>query len=562
VPCTTSTSAGWVACSPIWRPFRNPSNASRSWKPWRRWKAATPDVPRKKIIRLERERKHLDQNLAGIKDMPGLPDVLFVIDSNKEAIAVKEARRLGIPVVAIVDTNCDPDEVDYVIPGNDDALRAIRLFASKISDAVIEGRALATEQDFTADKIVSDDTPAGEGMMAYTEYVDPKYAEKIMAESLSMADEPVPASRVRDPVSETAEPVADPAATESSKLGNRPSLGGRSQPSRDRQGAENADSYQIRNYSNYGGNYRGISEALRERTGAGMMECKKALVEAKGDLAEGEVVLRKHGIASAGKKASRVRQAGPDRHLHSCRRPARRDGRSQLRIRFRGPHRRFQGTGARRRHAHCRRRPALVRKEDVTPDVIEKERDIQRARALAEGKPEKPSSKRSIEGRMSKFYEEICLLEQPFVKEATLTVGQLVKTKIAKLGENMAWRGSCVSRLATQACESRRRTGCGSVNAGLPRILLKLSGEVLAGGAPFGIDAARVRDPGRAKWPTWPPAGVQIGVVVGGGNIFRGVAAAAQNMDRVTGDHMGMLATVINSLALSDALEQMGNRRA
>jgi len=91
--------------------------------------------PKKEVIRLERERKHLEQNLAGIKDMPGLPDVLFVIDSNKEAIAVKEARRLGIPVVAIVDTNCDPDEVDYVIPGNDDALRAIRLFASKIADA-------------------------------------------------------------------------------------------------------------------------------------------------------------------------------------------------------------------------------------------------------------------------------------------------------------------------------------------------------------------------------------------------------------------------------------------
>ena len=89
----------------------------------------------------------------------GLPDVLFVIDSNKEAIAVKEARKLGIPVVAVVDTNCDPDEVDYVIPGNDDALRAIRLFTSKIADAVIEGRALATEQDFTAEKIVTDEMP-------------------------------------------------------------------------------------------------------------------------------------------------------------------------------------------------------------------------------------------------------------------------------------------------------------------------------------------------------------------------------------------------------------------
>ena len=173
--------------------------------------------PKKEVIRLERERKHLDQNLAGIKDMPGLPDVLFVIDSNKEAIAVKEARRLGIPVVAIVDTNCDPDEVNYVIPGNDDALRAIRLFANKIADAVIEGRALATEQDFTADKIVQDETPVEEGMMEYTEYVDPKYAEKIMAESLSMAEEPTTPSQRKGPASETAEPDVEPVATEGGK---------------------------------------------------------------------------------------------------------------------------------------------------------------------------------------------------------------------------------------------------------------------------------------------------------------------------------------------------------
>jgi small subunit ribosomal protein S2 len=165
---------------------------------------------KKEVIRLERERKHLNQNLSGIKDMNGLPDLLFVIDSNKEAIAVKEARRLGIPVVAIVDTNCDPDEVDWVIPGNDDALRAIRLFASKISDAVVEGRQLAAEQDFAADKIVQDETPAEEGMLEYTEYVDPKFTEKIMAESLSMEEEQPPVSPRKGPASET-EPVPEPA---------------------------------------------------------------------------------------------------------------------------------------------------------------------------------------------------------------------------------------------------------------------------------------------------------------------------------------------------------------
>jgi small subunit ribosomal protein S2 len=103
-------------------------------------------LPKKEVIKLERERKHLQANLAGIKSLKRLPDALFVIDSNKEQIAVREARKLGIPVVAVVDTNCDPTEVDYVIPGNDDALRAIRLFASKIADSIVEGAQAATDK--------------------------------------------------------------------------------------------------------------------------------------------------------------------------------------------------------------------------------------------------------------------------------------------------------------------------------------------------------------------------------------------------------------------------------
>jgi small subunit ribosomal protein S2 len=104
-------------------------------------------LPKKEVIKLERERKHLQANLAGIKSLKRLPDALFVIDSNKEQIAVREARKLGIPVVAVVDTNCDPTEVDYVIPGNDDALRAIRLFASKIADSIVEGSQAATDKE-------------------------------------------------------------------------------------------------------------------------------------------------------------------------------------------------------------------------------------------------------------------------------------------------------------------------------------------------------------------------------------------------------------------------------
>lgn len=97
-------------------------------------------LPKKEAARLREERDQLERYLGGIKDMPGLPSALFIIDLKKERIAVQEARKLGIPIIAIVDTNCDPEEVDYVIPGNDDAIRAIKLITNKIADAVIEAK--------------------------------------------------------------------------------------------------------------------------------------------------------------------------------------------------------------------------------------------------------------------------------------------------------------------------------------------------------------------------------------------------------------------------------------
>lgn len=101
---------------------------------------------KKEIMHLQKEKAKLLKNLGGIKEMRELPGAIFIVDSRREYIAVKEARKLGIPVVAIVDTNCDPDEVDYVIPGNDDAIRAIKLFSSLIADACLEGMAAREEQ--------------------------------------------------------------------------------------------------------------------------------------------------------------------------------------------------------------------------------------------------------------------------------------------------------------------------------------------------------------------------------------------------------------------------------
>ncbi|HEY7513240.1 MAG TPA: 30S ribosomal protein S2 [Vicinamibacteria bacterium] len=118
-------------------------------------------LTKKELARLEKERLKLEKNLAGIKGMKTVPDAVFVIDTRKESIAVAEARKLKIPVVGVVDTNCDPDEVDVLVPGNDDALRAIRLFAGKVADAVLAGRGLreARGADSGADKAAPAEVP-------------------------------------------------------------------------------------------------------------------------------------------------------------------------------------------------------------------------------------------------------------------------------------------------------------------------------------------------------------------------------------------------------------------
>jgi small subunit ribosomal protein S2 len=119
-------------------------------------------LTKKERIKLDREREGLNKNLSGIKAMNRLPDIVFIIDVRKEEIAVAEANRLGIPIVAVVDTNCSPEGIDYVIPGNDDALRAVRLFASRIADSILEGQQIATEGG-VVDQTAEGDAAAGTG---------------------------------------------------------------------------------------------------------------------------------------------------------------------------------------------------------------------------------------------------------------------------------------------------------------------------------------------------------------------------------------------------------------
>jgi small subunit ribosomal protein S2 len=127
-------------------------------------------LPKREAAILEKERVKLDKNLSGIKDMKDLPGIIFIIDPKKERIGIAEARKLSIPIVAVVDTNCDPDEVDYVIPGNDDAIRAIKLITSKMATAVIEGRgALNKEAEQQAEKAQIEEKVQAEASQEVTE---------------------------------------------------------------------------------------------------------------------------------------------------------------------------------------------------------------------------------------------------------------------------------------------------------------------------------------------------------------------------------------------------------
>jgi small subunit ribosomal protein S2 len=150
-------------------------------------------LSKKEAARLERELKHLQQNLEGVENMSTPPDAMFVIDSHNEQIAVREARRMGIPVVAVVDTNSDPDQVDWVIPGNDDALRAIRLFTCKIADAVVEGRS-AFEQTQIAGEKAQDDQGA-----EAVEYVDTSAYEAYEKQEGDFVDAPESDEAVTEP---------------------------------------------------------------------------------------------------------------------------------------------------------------------------------------------------------------------------------------------------------------------------------------------------------------------------------------------------------------------------
>ena len=254
-------------------------------------------------------------SLGGIKDMNALPDALFVIDVGYHKIAVTEAKKLGIPIVGVVDTNHSPDGIAYVIPGNDDSSRAIRLYARGVADAILEGKSQVIQEIVQADEFVE-----GSG----DEATDLTRSAKGAPRPFCLGITPARIGNLR---------VVDQKDVERTSM------------------AEITASMVME---------------LRERTGLGMMECKKALTEAGGDLAKAEELLRIKSGAKASQGGRSRRGGRRDRRVRRGRRQDRRDGRSQLRDRFRRAERRFRrvregARAARRREESGRRRGAVAR---------------------------------------------------------------------------------------------------------------------------------------------------------------------------------------------------------
>ncbi len=252
-------------------------------------------LPAKERITMESELEKLETNLGGVADMKRQPDAVFIVDLRKEQLAVREAQRLGLPVIALVDTNCDPDEAQFVIPGNDDAIRSCSLIVRAVAEGIAAGQSAVTEKEFAAAK---EKAAAKEAERLAQEAKEAKEA-KAAETAAEPAESAVEAST--DPSPDAAETAAEPpeAVVEAS-----------TDPSPDAGEAAAAAPAG----AGEGGRVTEISAAavkeLRELTGAGMMDCKRALQETGGDMDAARTLLREKGMASAGKRAGRATTEG------------------------------------------------------------------------------------------------------------------------------------------------------------------------------------------------------------------------------------------------------------
>ena len=374
-------------------------------------------LPTRERLAREGELTKLETNLGGVADMQRLPDAVVIVDLKKEAIGVREANRLGLAVIGLVDTNCDPDEATYVIPGNDDAIRSCNLVVGALADAIIEGKGALPTSGVPAE---------GEA-------------------DAEPAPEPAP-----EPAAGAC-PRGSRGARTRGRRGARPRgtaarAGGRARPRADRadpRGAGRRGRARLRRRG------RRVSTAipaklvkdLRERTGAGMMDCKRALEEADGDLEAATTALRSKGLADAAKRAGRAANEGlVDSYIHA-------GGRVGVLVEVNCETDFVARTDQFKDFVHeialhvAALKPRFVSSDEVPEEYLAAERAIYEAQA--QDVPEH-ARERAVEGKLAKHLRSICLLDQEYIRDQgekkPRTIEELRAEAAASLGENITIR--------------------------------------------------------------------------------------------------------------------------
>ncbi len=369
-------------------------------------------ITKKEALILSREIERLEMLLGGIRHMARLPELLFVVDVRREETAIHEANLLNIPVIALVDTNCDPRNVDYVIPSNDDAIRAIKLLVAKIADAAIEGKASRKEEPEEEHAAPAQVVMAGaeEPELTDEELLGAATLAKIssrlnvadIAELVTVPDELIDAADLEELATEDleAEELEEELEAEIEDELWKKSL--KAMKSKKKQKTRQRLIMAITTQQ--------IKE-LREATGTGILDCRKALEQAGGDFDKALDFLREKGLATAAKRADRAASEGMvELYSHG-------NGRVGVMVEVNcetdfvarsEPFRNFAHEIALQIAASS---PHYIKAEEVPAAVLEHEREIARNRAREEGKAEAVLDQ-IVDGRIEKFLDEVCLLRQ------------------------------------------------------------------------------------------------------------------------------------------------------
>ena len=432
-------------------------------------------LTKKEVLMKQREMQKLEDNIGGIKNMGGLPDALFVVDVDYEQIAVTEAKKIGLPIIGLVDTNSNPDNIDYVIPANDDAISSVSLLIKAVADAIEAGaNEWKTLEEQVAPRIQVTDK-----------------VKKLVEEQ---EKEPAaPAVNTTQP-----EPAIKTDATEKVDSEKKPDI------TKDKMADKTENKIETKEASPKSHISAALVKELREKTGLGMMECKKALAEVEGDLDSAIELLRKAGSMKAAKKSSRVAAEGAvaakinnqygvlveintetdfvardENFLNFVQRTVDKAITDKISTvealstaveqdRLEQVQKIGENINIRRlvalqgeklaSYVHSNNRigvlvalkggdddtardlamhiaassPMVIRPEQVPQETVAKEKEIYLAQSQDSGKPQEIINK-MVEGRVKKFLAEISLLEQPFVKQPDKTVGKLLQEAKAEV---------------------------------------------------------------------------------------------------------------------------------